>query len=73
MHKLVPSLALALLGLTVTAALVAGIVTRATLVDETGSDGHILIVEFLGLAAGLALTLWGLMSTLITARHRAQA
>ena len=70
MNKLVPSLALMLLGLTVTAALVAGIATRAILVDETGSNGHILIVEFLGLAAGLALILWGLMSTFITATRQ---
>lgn len=72
MNKLVPSLALMLLGLTVTAALVAGIATRAILVDETGSNGHILIVECLGLAAGLALILWGLMSTLISATRQTQ-
>ena len=72
MNKLVPSLALMLLGLTVTATLVAGIATRAILVDETGSNGHILIVEFLGLAAGLALILWGLMSTFITATRQSQ-
>lgn len=72
MNKLVPSLALMLLGLTVTAALVAGIAIRAILVDETGSNGHILIVEFLGLAAGLALILWGLMSTFITATRQSQ-
>lgn len=73
MNKLVPSLALMLLGLTVTAALVVGIATRAILADETGSDGHILIVEFLGLAAGLALILWGLMSTFLTTTHQSQA
>ena len=72
MNKLVPSLALMLLGLTVTAAPVAGIAIRAILVDETGSNGHILIVEFLGLAAGLALILWGLMSTFITATRQSQ-
>ena len=72
MNKLVPSLALMLLGLTVTAALVAGIATRAILVDETGSNGHILIVEFLGLAAGLALILWGLMGTFLTATRQSQ-
>ena len=72
MNKLVPSLALMLLGLTVTAALVAGIAIRAILVDETGSNGHILIVEFLGLASGLALILWGLMSTFITATRQSQ-
>ncbi|KLU09032.1 hypothetical protein [Kocuria sp. SM24M-10] len=73
MNKLVPSLALMLLGLTVTAALVAGIATRAILVDETGSNGHILIVEYLGLAAGLALILRGLMSTFISATRQSQA
>ena len=72
MNKLVPSLALMLLGLTVTAALVVGIATRAILADETGSDGHILIVEFLGLAAGVALTLWGLISAFVTARRQPQ-
>lgn len=72
MHKLVSSLALILLGITVTAALVAGIATRAILVDETGSDGRILIVEFLGLAAGVALTLWGLISAFVTARRQSQ-
>ena len=72
MHKLVPSLALILLGLTVTAALMASIATRAILVDETGSHGHILIVEFLGLAAGVALTLWGLISAFVTARRQPQ-
>ncbi|WIG16354.1 hypothetical protein [Kocuria rosea] len=47
MKTLLPALALALLGSTVTAALVAGIIARATLVDGTGSEGHILIIEFL--------------------------
>ena len=72
MTDLVRSLALALLGLMVTAALVAGIVARASLIDQTGSDGHILIIECLGLAAGLALILWGLMNMLITMRNRPQ-
>ncbi|WJZ68577.1 hypothetical protein [Kocuria rosea] len=72
MNKPVSSLALMTLKLTVTAALVAGIATRAILVDESSSDGYVLIVAFLGLTAGLALTLWVLMGTSITATRQPQ-
>ena len=73
MNKLIASLALMMLGLTVTVALVAGIATRAMLVDESGAGGHVLVIEFFGLTAGLALTLWGLMSTFVTATRQPQA
>ncbi len=58
-----PALALALLGLTVTAAPPADTIARATLGDETGSGEHLLIVVLLSLLAGLAVTSGETMST----------